>query len=101
MPKNSKRSPYTVRRAAKKSATAASARAQQKARKYGGNCRGIDLLIYLNLQRRHFSPSGPFPADAEGAFVGWRSVSIVLERFAIVLWATANAPSFLAQRKGK
>lgn len=77
-----------------------SARTQEKARKYGGKCRDVDLLIYVNLQGRH-SPSGPFQAYAEEVFVGWRSVSVVMERFAIILWAAADAPPFLVQHKGR
>lgn len=78
-----------------------SARSNAKAGRYGQSCHGIDLLIYVNLKRRHVYPLGPFPPLPESARLCWRSVSVVMEHFAIVLWAAADAPSFLVQCLGK
>ena len=79
----------------------ASKRTQGKSRKYGGDGSGIDLLIYVNLQGRHLFPLGPFTGGDEAAFKGWRSVSVIMERFAVVLATAANAPAFLVQHQGK
>ncbi|MBY3155435.1 DUF1780 family protein [Rhizobium laguerreae] len=79
----------------------ASARSNSKADHYGQSCNGVDLLIYLNLKRRHVYPPEPFPPFPESARLCWRSVSVVMEHFAIVLWTAADAPSFLVQRMGK
>jgi Putative endonuclease, protein of unknown function (DUF1780) len=80
--------------------TLALERAKKKEQKYG-DCRYIDLLIYVNLRQRHIFPTSPFPNDAEASLTGWRSVSIIMERFAIVLWASAKAPEFIIERKGR
>jgi hypothetical protein len=74
-------------------------RCREKAQRYAGDCSDIDLLIYVNLQRRHLYPSGPFPeaTAALGSF-GWRSVSLIMEPFAVVLRAADNAPAFLIGR---
>jgi hypothetical protein len=79
----------------------ASKRAQEKSRKYGGDGSGIDLLIYVNLERRHLFPLGPFTGSDEAAFQGWRSVSVVMEGLAVVIATAATAPAFLVQHQGK
>lgn len=78
-----------------------SKRSDEKARHYGQSCHGVDLLIYVNLNRRHVYPLGPFPPFPESARHCWRSVSVVMEHFAAILWTAANAPSFLVQRVGQ
>ena len=78
----------------------AAERATAKAQKYAGSCGDIDLLIYINLQRRHVYPSGPFPSDLNPAFMAWRSISIIMEGFSIVLWASNDAPGFIVERVG-
>jgi hypothetical protein len=76
-------------------------RTKEKARKYAGKCDGIDLLIYVNLLRRHMNPAASIPRSKAVESVGWRSVSVIMERFAAVLWAADNAPSFLIERRGQ
>ena len=76
-------------------------RCREKARRYAGECSNIDLLIYVNLRRRHLYPLGPFPEAAALASIGWRSVSVIMERFALVLWAADNAPAFLVEQRGQ
>ena len=78
-----------------------SERCREKARRYAGECSDIDLLIYVNLRRRHLHPSWPLPEAAALASLGWRSVSVIMERFAVVLWAAESAPAFLLERKGQ
>jgi putative endonuclease (uncharacterized protein DUF1780) len=76
-------------------------RAAEKAAHYAGQCSGIDLLAYVNLRRRHLYPTGPFPEVPDLQALGWRSVSLVMERFAIVLSAGSTAPAFLRDPVGK
>lgn len=71
-------------------------RARDKAAHYARQCWTIDLLVYLNLHRRHLYPIGPFPDARDLEALGWRSVSLVMERFAIVLSAHSTAPPFPA-----
>jgi hypothetical protein len=78
-----------------------SERATEKQRKYGNNCLDIDLLVYVNLHRRHLFPTAPFPKTTDELFDGWRSVSVIMERFAMVLWASPTAPQFIQKRTGK
>lgn len=78
-----------------------SERCREKARRYAGECSDIDLLIYVNLRRRHLYPSGPFPEAAALASIGWRSVSVIMEPFALVLWAAESAPAFLVDHRGQ
>jgi hypothetical protein len=75
--------------------------AEKKAQRYAGDCRNIDLLIYVNLQRRHLHPPGPFlEAAALGSF-DWRSVAVIMEPVAVVLWTADNAPAFLIGRRAQ
>jgi hypothetical protein len=76
-------------------------RCQEKAQKYADQCGDVDLLVYVNLRGRHLYPTEPFPEAAAGVCTGWRSVTVITERFAVVLRAADNAPSFLSGRKGK
>jgi len=76
-------------------------RAREKAGHYAGRCAGIDLLVYVNLHGYHLYPTGPFPPAPELEALGWRSVSLILERFAIVLTADRSAPAFLCYHAGK
>lgn len=62
-----------------------SERCREKARRYAGECSDIDLVIYVNLLRRHLFPSGPFPEPAALASIDWRSVPVIMEPFAVVL----------------
>jgi hypothetical protein len=76
-------------------------RARDKAAHYARQCSGIDLLAYVNLRRRHLYPIEPFPEARDLEALCWRSVSLVMERFAIVLSAHSTAPAFLRDRVGK
>jgi len=76
-------------------------RASEKARHYSGQCMNIDLLVYLNLRRYHLYPIRPFPPVPELEALCWRSVSLIMERFAIVLSAADSAPKFLRDRVGE
>jgi hypothetical protein len=78
-----------------------SQRAREKADRYAGKLGDIDLLIYVNLRQRHMDPSASIVHDMTVESIGWRSVSVVMERFGAVLWAADNAPSFLVERKGQ
>src|SRR5271170_6968372 len=57
-------------------------RCKSKSKHYAGNCSNVDLLIYINLQRRHLYPFGPFSEGTALASLGWRSVSVIMETFA-------------------
>lgn len=76
-------------------------RCREKEDRYGGNCGGVDLLVYVNLKGRYVYPLQPFPLVSEKTNLCWRSVSVVMEHFAIVLWVAPDAPSFLVQRVGQ
>ena len=76
-------------------------RAAQKAAHYAGQCAGVDLLAYVNMHGHHLYPVGPFSPAPQLDARGWRSVSLVMERFAIVLSATSSAPEFVRDRLGE
>lgn len=79
-------------------------RCSVKANKYhrqGKEHGNVDLLIYVNQQQRHLVPSGTLPATARAPFDGWRSVSVIMERFAVVFRAADNAPSFLVDHRAQ
>jgi hypothetical protein len=76
-------------------------RARDKTAHYAQQCSSVDLLVYVNLCRRHLYPIEPFPEARNLEVLGWRSVSLVMERFAIVLSAHSTAPAFLRGRVGK
>jgi hypothetical protein len=76
-------------------------RAKEKAVHYAGDCSGIDLLVYVNLRGRHLYPTSPFNPAPELRAQKWRSVSLVMERFGIVLLANSSAPKFLHDSVGK
>ncbi|MGE8943114.1 DUF1780 domain-containing protein [Leptospira interrogans] len=75
-------------------------RSIEKARRYQTSLTGIDLLIYVNLQNRHFYPEPPFLEASFLAASGWRSVSMVMGQCGIVLWAEIDAPACLSERVG-
>jgi hypothetical protein len=76
-----------------------SARAREKEQRYGGDCSGIDLLVYVNLLGRHVFPSESLPQFPKEGHACWRSVSVIVEHFGAVLWAADDAPTFLVQRR--
>lgn len=66
------------------------------------NRSGLDALVYVNLQGRHLYPA-PAAVDDPSALVqlGWRSISVLVSGYAIVICATANAPDFLRRQLGR
>jgi hypothetical protein len=68
---------------------------RKKHSKYGHSCQDVDLLVYVNLKERHLYPIEPWPNNADLGAMGWRSVSFIMEPYARVLLARADAPSFL------
>jgi Putative endonuclease, protein of unknown function (DUF1780) len=76
-------------------------RCKEKAQSYAGQVGGIDLLVYINLKARHFMPGGSLPTAIDPAFRAWRSVSVIMERVAIVVWAAGDAPAFLRRHHGQ
>ena len=75
-------------------------RSDEKLLRYGGGTGTIDLLIYINLKHAH-SPQASFSDVDTPSLQKWRSVSVVMERFAMVLFAARNAPSFLVSCRGE
>lgn len=73
----------------------------EKAKKYGNICTGIDLLIYINLRKRHLYPLGPLPGEIPDALTNWRSVAVLMEPVALVLWVAEDAPGFLRSHNGQ
>ncbi len=69
---------------------------KRKASRYGEECMNLDLLAAVMLQDRYAIDKTPFPRVPE--LEGWRSVSVVLEGFGVVLWAADGAPLFLRDR---
>lgn len=70
--------------------------ARKKAARYGEECINLDLLAAVVLQYRYAVDVTAFPRVPE--LEGWRSVSVVLEGFGVVLWAGHGAPHFLRDR---
>ncbi|MEY9785438.1 DUF1780 domain-containing protein [Sinorhizobium fredii] len=68
---------------------------------YAGQVARIDLLVYVNLRGRFVRDDTSFHAFSETEAGGWRSISVVMEGFAIVLWAAHDAPAFLCAVIGK
>lgn len=60
----------------------------------------LDMLIYVNLLRRIVDMTSPIPDASLFAPFGWRSVSVVKSSSACVLYARADAPSFLRSHLG-
>ena len=69
-------------------------------RKYApADRRETNLLFYVNLQHRFFKP-GPLPGLGDYAAHGWRSISVLLNSGAIVLYAASDAPGYLIDNAG-
>jgi len=73
---------------------------ERKAKKAAYKCGGVDLLAYVNLLDRHALP-GEYPSVPDLASQSWRSVSVVMECFAVVLYAGDDAPEFLREQEGR
>jgi hypothetical protein len=59
------------------------------------------VLVYVNLKKRHLYPTEPWPINADLATMGWRSVSVIMEPYARVLFARSDAPGFLRDAVGE
>jgi hypothetical protein len=66
--------------------------------KYGPReCKNIDLLCYINWLDHHVVP----PIDVPNKEVGFRSLSIVSNRYCAVAYVSPNAPALLRDNVGK
>jgi hypothetical protein len=80
------------------------AAASKKKKTYENKKEGIpisalDLLVYIEKKGRHAYVKKPLGTVPE--LTGWRSVSVVAEKFGAVLHASDDAPAFLKERLGK
>lgn len=64
-------------------------------------CTQLDVLLYLNLRRRHLDPTSVVPIAGQLASQGWRSVCILFPPCSCVLSTTSESPAFLCQREGR
>lgn len=62
--------------------------------------RHLDILFYVNLQE-HFLKVGPMPSPHFFAPYGWRSVSAIIDRGALVFFAGPDAPGALVSSVGR
>lgn len=67
----------------------------EKATKYGVGCKGIDALVYVDLEGAFLKANSPVPNTNALERQGWRSVSLLFSPYGVVLLATTNAPTFL------
>jgi uncharacterized Fe-S cluster-containing protein len=66
--------------------------------KYGPlECKNIDLICYFNLANHHVVP----PVDVLNEKIGFRSLSVVSNRYCAVAYAAKNAPKILRDNVGK
>ena len=66
--------------------------------KYGPReCKNIDLLCYFNWLEHHVVP----PVEVPNKEIGFRSLSIVSNRYCAVAYASPNAPALLRGNVGK
>ena len=66
--------------------------------KYGPlECKNIDLICYFNLINHHIVP----PTDVVTKNIGFRSLSIVSNRYCAVAYARKDAPTILRDNVGK
>lgn len=66
--------------------------------KYGPlECKNIDLICYFNLINHHVVP----PTDVVTKKIGFRSLSVVSNRYCAVAYARKDAPTILRDNVGK
>ena len=65
----------------------------KKEDKYGGD--DLDILTYVNISGRHLNPNSEWPPTKDLIKFVWRSVSFLFPPYAIVIYATDQAPTFL------
>jgi hypothetical protein len=73
----------------------------EKTKKYGVGCKGIDALIYADLEGAFLNPNSSVTNTNALERQGWRSVSLLFSPHGVVLFATTNAPIFLLGAVGK
>jgi hypothetical protein len=74
---------------------------QKLDRKYApADRRKTNLLLYVNLQHHFFKP-GPLPELGALAAHDWRSICVLLNNGAIVLYAAPDAPRYIADNVGR
>jgi len=72
-----------------------------KATRYGVGCKDLDALIYVDLTDTFLEAGSAVPDTTELESQGWRSVSLLLTPYAVVLFARNGAPSFLRDAAGE
>lgn len=74
----------------------------EKASKYGKvKCSSLDALAYVNLRDKYLNLGSPIPDVMELIQQGWRSVSLLMPPYGLVLYATDSAPGFLGTIVGQ
>lgn len=69
-------------------------------KKYAAEIEGLDLLVYVTRRRASLIQQHEFE---KGGFskLGWRSVSCVNTKQAVILFSSPSAPNFIGNRTGK
>ncbi|MGL4262164.1 MAG: hypothetical protein ACRCV5_12565 [Afipia sp.] len=79
-------------------------RIQREAARYGAAaCASLDALVYIDLRNRHLWPiksTGHSQATAILQAQAWRSVSVLVVPYGIVLLAAPTAPEVISARAG-
>lgn len=74
----------------------------KKAKKYGAaQCSTLDALVYINLKARHLYPTTGFGDTSALEKQDWRSVSILMPPYGVVMMARMGAPNLLRERLHK
>jgi hypothetical protein len=73
----------------------------EKATKYGAGCKGLDALVYVDLEGMFLKANSPVTNTHELERQGWRSVSLLFSPYGVVLFAAIDAPIFLQNARGK
>ena len=73
----------------------------EKAAKYGAGCKGLDALMYVDLQDIYLEANSVAVNTAELQHQGWRSVSLFFAPYGFVLFANDHAPAFLRNVAGR
>jgi hypothetical protein len=72
----------------------------EKARKYGTGCRDLDALVYVDLES-HLDANSVIPDLSKLKSQGWRSVSVLLPPYGMVLFTESSAPAFIQMASGQ
>jgi hypothetical protein len=68
--------------------------------KYGGGCKALDALIYVDLEDAFLDASSHVPDITGLEQQGWRSVSLLLSPYAVILVAGKDASVLLRNAVG-